>query len=213
MKKIIFTISIICFSSFVIAQTQLYENPKFDQITKEHKIIAITPFQATVKLRPKEMKELSADQVKKMELSEGENIQFAMYSWFLRRQENGKLSIKVQDPKTTNALLLQNGVTYENIASYTPNDLAKFLSVDAIISGKFETTKPMSEGASVALGLLVGFWGSTNRAVINLFIHNGIDGELLVNYNKAVDGSLGSSTDQLINTLMRKASRRISYTK
>jgi hypothetical protein len=71
----------------------------------------------------------------------------------------------------------------------------------------------MSEGASLVLGALFGFWGSTNKAVINLSIHNGTDGELLINYNKGVSGSLGSSTEDLINTLMRKASRRISYSK
>lgn len=78
--------------------------------------------------------------------------------------------------------------------------------------GTFETNKPMSEGASVALGVLVGFYGSTNKAIINLSIYNADQGELLVNYNKAVSGSIGSSTEDLINILMRKASRRISYT-
>lgn len=71
----------------------------------------------------------------------------------------------------------------------------------------------MSEGASLALGLLIGVWGSTNTATINMNVNNAEDGVLLWNYNKKVRGSLGSSTDDLINTLMRKASRRLSYTK
>lgn len=79
--------------------------------------------------------------------------------------------------------------------------------------GTFDTNKPMSEGASVALGLLIGFWGTTNSATINLSIYNAVDGELLVNYNKKVRGSIGSDNDSLINILMRKASRRIAYTK
>ncbi len=86
------------------------------------------------------------------------------------------------------------------------------MKVDAVVMGEFETDKPMSEGASVALGLLVGFWGSTNKAVLNLFIYNATDGEMLVNYHKGVNGSLGTNTDDLINKLMRKASRRIAYT-
>ena len=89
----------------------------------------------------------------------------------------------------------------------------KILGVDAIISGTYETNKPMSEGASVALGLLIGFWGSTNSAVVNMNVHNANDGVLLWNYNKKVRGSLGSSPEDLINKLMRKASRRLSYTK
>ena len=79
--------------------------------------------------------------------------------------------------------------------------------------GTFETNKPMSEAASVALGLLVGFRGNTNEAILNLSIFDRKGGDLLVNYNKAVSGSMGSSTENLINVLMRKASRRIAYTK
>lgn len=71
----------------------------------------------------------------------------------------------------------------------------------------------MSDGASIALGLLVGFWGSTNTAIVNMSVNNGADGTLLWNYNKKVRGGLGSSPEDLVNVLMRKASRRLAYTK
>ncbi|WP_332913523.1 hypothetical protein [Algoriphagus boritolerans] len=86
------------------------------------------------------------------------------------------------------------------------------LEVDAIIMGSFETNKPMSEGASVALGLFVGMYGSTNKAVLNMSIYDAEDGIQVANYNKGISGTMGSSTEDLINILMRKASRRISYT-
>lgn len=213
MKKSLFLIAFMILSATIMAQTHLYENPKFDQITKDHKIIGIVPLKTTVKLRPKDMKQMTAEQMKQLEINEGENIQFAMYSWFLKRKSNGKMGVDVQDVTTTNSLLKQNGITADNIDTYTPADLAKILGVDAVISGKFETNKPMSEGATVALAVLVGVYGPTNKAVINLFIHNAADGQLLVNYNKAITGSLGSSTEDLVNILMRKASRRITYTK
>ena len=109
-----------------------------------------------------------------------------------------------------NALILQNEI--DNLKTVTSEQLAQILGVDAVITGTFETDKPMSDGASIALGLLVGFWGTTNAATINMSVNNGSDGELLWNYNKRVAGSLGSNTDQLINKLMRKASRRLGYT-
>ena len=213
MRKLILSLLVCLLTGSIYAQTHLYENPDFDQITKGHHIIAIMPFDASVTLRPKQMKDITPEQLTRMEMSEGESVQSAMYSWFLKREKRGSLRVQVQDISKTNALLKKNGITYENMAEHTPEEIAKLLEVDAVISGKFETTKPMSEGASVALGLLVGFWGSTNKAVINLFIHNGADGALLVNYNKAVAGSIGSNTDDLINILMRKASRRVSYAK
>ncbi len=210
MKKLLFFL--IPFS--VLSQTSLYENPDFDQIADSHKIIAMVPFKTQVKLRPKQMKDMTDEQLDRLERSEGESIQSAMYSWFLKRKKRGKmLHIEIQDPKTTNALLSRQNIDYENLNEYTPMELAEILGVDAIISGDYETNKPMSEGASVALGLLIGFWGSTNTAIVNMSVHNASDGILLWNYNKKVRGSLGSSPEDLINVLMRKASRRLAYTK
>lgn len=200
------------FSLSVFAQTHLYENPNFEQIAKDHKIIAIIPFDSSVTLRPKQMKNISTEQLERMEKSEGESVQMGFYSWFLKREKRGQLTVKVQDPNKTNALLKRNGITYENMKDYTPEEIAKLLEVDALVSGTFETNKPMSEGASIVLGALVGFWGSTNKAVMNMYIHNAADGDVLINYNKALNGTIGSSTEDLINILLRKASRRIAYT-
>lgn len=210
MKKLLFLL--LPFS--VLSQTSLYENPDFESIADGHQIIAMVPFKTQVKLRPKQMKDMSEEQLDRLERSEGEGIQTAMYSWFLKRKKRGKMQrIQVQDPRTTNAKLAKLGIDYTNIIEYTPMELAKILEVDALISGDFETNKPMSEGASVALGLLIGFWGSTNSAIVNMSIHNAEDGVLLWNYNKKVRGSLGSSPEDLVNILMRKASRRLAYTK
>lgn len=214
MKKLVLSILFLAISINIAAQTNLYENPEFDEIAKSHKIIAIVPFKTQVKLRPKQMKDMSTEQLHKLEKSEGEGIQTAMYSWFLKRKKRGKLlSLEVQDPKVTTALLKRNEIDYDNIADYTPKELADLLEVDAVISGDFETNKPMSEGASVALGVLLGAWGSTNSAIINMSVNNALDGVLLWNYNKKVRGSIGSSPEDLINILMRKASRRLAYTK
>lgn len=208
--KLFITLLFLGFGTASIAQTKLYVHPEFDHLAKDHKTIAIVPFEAFVTLRPKQMKEITPEQLAEMQKGEGLAIQQSLFTWFLQRQKRGKLKLDVQDPKKTNALLQKHEV---NPALIAPEELAKILGVDAVITGRFETDKPMSEGASIALGLLVGFWGQTNSATINMSVNNGLDGKLLWNYNKRVAGSLGSSTDSLINTLMRKASRRLAYTK
>lgn len=198
----------------VLSQTSLYEHPDFDRISDSHAIIAMIPFKTQVQLRPREMKKMNEEQLAKLERSEGESIQRAMYSWFLKRKKRGKMQhIAIQDPKVTNTLLSKQNIDYENIDQYTPMELAEILEVDALISGDYETDKPMSEGASFALGLLVGIWGATNNAIVNMSVHNTADGILLWNYHKKVRGSLGSSPEDLVNILMRKASRRLAYTK
>lgn len=207
--KILFGILLFLNIGVLSAQTKLYQHPEFEQKTKDHKIIAILPFDAKVSLRPKQMKELTEEQFANMQKEEGYSVQTSMYSWFLNRKKRGKLKVDVQDPKKTNALLLQNHVDLKIVTS---EQLAEILGVDAVITGTFETDKPMSDGASIALGLVIGFWGTTNTATINMSVNNGLDGELLWNYNKKVAGSLGSNNDALINILMRKASRRLGYT-
>ena len=213
MKKLLLFTFVIFFSNSIIGQTNLFENPDFDKIAKDHKIIGVIPFKVSVTLRPRQMKDITPEQLERMEKSEGEAIQSAMYSWFLKRKKRGKLSVDIQNPATTNAKLKKTGLNIDNYEEYTPSELAKILEVDSIIMGTFETNKPMSEGATVALGLLIGFWGPTNSATINLSIYNSVDGELLVNYNKKVRGGIGSDNDDLVNRIMRKASRRIAYTK
>ena len=214
MKKLLPTILLFIFFANLNAQTNLYENPDFDNISKSHRMIAIVPFKTKVKLRPKQMKDMSTEQLDRLEKAEGEGIQTALYSWFLKRKKRGDMTtVDIQDVRTTTAILNKNDINYNNILDYTPQELAQVLGVDSVISGDFETNKPMSEGASLALGFLIGFGGSTNSAVINMSVHNAEDGKLLWNYNKKVSGGLGSSSEDLINVLMRKASRRLSYTK
>lgn len=215
MNKI--TFKLLLFATIILAaygsqaQTKLFEHPNFDNLAKDHQTIAIVPFSAKVSLRPNQMKQITPEQLKELEQGEGYAIQNSMYTWFLNRQKRGKLNINVQDPKKTNAILLKNEI--KDLKLLTPEELAKLLEVDAVITGHFETDKPMSDGASIALGLLVGFWGTTNSATVNMSVNNAADGLLLWNYNKRVSGGIGSSTDVLINTLMRKASRRLAYTK
>lgn len=195
------------------AQTNLYTDPDFETIAADHNIIAIIPFKTTVKLRPKDMKKMSGEDLNELQGNESENLQASMYSWFLKRKKRGSLSVEVQNNSKTNAILRKNQITNENLDSYTPEELAKLLEVDAVIMGTYQTNKPMSQGAAIALNLLLGAYGATNEAKINMFIYNAVDGKLLINYTKRVSGNLFSSSDDLVNVLMRKASRRIAYCK
>ena len=81
-----------------------------------------------------------------------------------------------------------------------------------MITGSFETSKPMSNTASIAIGVLFGAFGTTQTAVCNIDFYDTSDDELVVNYLKKIRGSLGSDSQDLINILMRKVTRRVPYT-
>lgn len=212
MRKHFLTLTLTLLSLISFAQTSLYKHPKFEEYAKSHETIAILPFSTSITLRPKEMKSISTSQIDKMEQDEGISVQNAMFSWFLKRDKKGASTVTFQDPITTNTKLKNFGVTYENLNDYTPDQLADILGVDAIIMGTFETSKPTSEVTNVAMNLLGGVSGASNRAVLNMNLYDANEGLLLANYNKSATGSVGSTTEQLITTLMKKASRRISYT-
>ena len=72
----------VCFVG--LSQTNFYENPRFPALSKTHETIAILPFDATIKLRPRQMKDMSPEQLTRMEVNEGEGIQGAMHSWFFK---------------------------------------------------------------------------------------------------------------------------------
>jgi len=70
MKKLLFFIAMLLSFGSIDAQTNLYEHEDFDELTKNHKTIAIVPFKTQVKLRPKQMKALKEGDLEKLEKAE-----------------------------------------------------------------------------------------------------------------------------------------------
>ena len=82
MKKVILALMLFVTVISLYGQTRLFIDPEFSKYGNDHKIIAVVPFETTIKLRPKQMKELKEDQLENMQENECYNIQNSMYSWF-----------------------------------------------------------------------------------------------------------------------------------
>lgn len=190
---------------------EIYTNPDFTTVAKDHKELAILPFKAIIKLRPKQMEKFTPEEFQKLQEDEGKGVQSALQSYFLKRKGQKGFTVSFQDINKTNALLAKNNISAENIDQYTAEELAKLLQVDGIVSGTLNTEKPMSEGASLALGLLVGYYGTTNSGKCTININDGATGALLWKYEKTLSRSLGSDTNTMIDAMMRKASRKFPY--
>ena len=65
--------------------------------------------------------------------------------------------------------------------------------------------------ASVAVGVAFGFWGPTNSGNVTINLSNAADGALLWKYDKQLSRGLGSDMNLLMDTLMRKASKKFPY--
>lgn len=120
--------------------------------------------------------------------------------------------------RQTNARLRESNLSAADLRARSPQELARVLGVDAVLTTTIRTTKPMSAGAAVALAAVsaaitgVGVFGSTNEANISASILEGSEGKLLWKYDYVAAGSLFSSPDDVVDALMRNASKRFPYT-
>lgn len=189
----------------------IYKTTDFEDVARTHKTVAIIPASVMIQLRPNEAKRTTPEQLEKNEESTGYALQEKMYGWFLRRSNKYHYTVNFQDVSQTNALLQDAKLSYKDIKKKSKSELAKLLGVDAIISASLRTDKPMNEGVAVALGVVFGVWGNTNKAFTTIDIHEGKKGNLLWKYDYEASGSVGSSPENLVNALMRNASKKFPY--
>lgn len=190
----------------------IYLAQDFRTYAPAHKTVAILPASVNIGLRPKEARNTSGDQMRNMQQQSALDFQSRIYAWLLRRQMQQHYTVEFQDVALTNSMLRKANLTDEDMRTLSPQDLAKMLGVDAVLTTSVRTSKPMSDGAAVALGVLVGAWGATNQANITVNIHDGAAGKLLWKYDFVASGSVGSSPESMVNALMRNASRKFPYT-
>lgn len=209
MKQILF----IALTAVVLASCgpQIYKATDFNNALAKHKTVAILPAEVTIQLRPNQAKGMTADQMEDLRVKTAYDVQEKMQGWFLRRSEKFNYTVTFQDVIKTNSLLKQAGITYADLRTTDRAKLAKLLGVDAVMQDRLNMEKPMSEGAAVAVGLLVGAWGNTNKVATTINIHDGTSGNLLWKYDYEASGSVGSSTTRLVDALMRNATKKFPY--
>jgi hypothetical protein len=80
-----------------------------------------------------------------------------------------------------------------------------------LVSGKIQTSKPMSTGGAIAIAALTGFSTATNKVDINVSLHDGLDSKLLFKYDHSFKGGLGSNPESLSRALMKDLSKKFPY--
>jgi hypothetical protein len=189
---------------------QIYQAKTFEQVKSEHKTVAILPFDAVTKYR-KLPKGMTEESIKESNEATGYAVQGHSYSYFLKQYAKNRYTIEFQDVDKTNALLNKAGLTYNDLNMMDKSEICELLNVDCVISGKVTMSKPMSDGAAIAIGLLVGAWGPTNETNVSMTIHDKKEASLLWKYDFVAKGSIGSSSEQLTKALMKNVSRRFPY--
>ncbi|CAH0999329.1 hypothetical protein LEM8419_00627 [Neolewinella maritima] len=185
---------------------KIYEAPGMAAATSRHQLIAILPPTVAIKGRPKDDPEALAQAAR----DDTFTFQREIYSWMLRRKQQGKIrNLEILDPETTNAKLTKAGWSIDD-RSMTPAEMAQILGVDAVITTRFNMSKPMSQGAAIALAVLAGAAGATNATTVNMDIHDAEKG-MIWNYDWEASGGLMNKAEDLVEALMRNASKRMPY--
>jgi len=122
-----------------------------------------------------------------------------------------KFNVEFQNVSNTNALLKKNGIDYNNIDVYTTKELSKILGVDAIINGSLDLNILLSKGVPTDFSLLDYFNGASNYGRIGIKISDGVTGKLLWKYEQQITKKTGKNTTELIDQMMKKASRKFPY--
>ncbi len=208
MKKIIvFFFILSVFQTY--SQKNIYENGRFDELSKNHEVLAIVPFIAKLELEQNLSKEEQIELAKR----EGYAVQDALETYFSRRKKRKKFNVEFQNIKDTNALLAQSNITYENIDVYTVKQLSEILGVDGIISGNLDLNILLSKGVPTEFKFLDYFSGDSNYGRIGVKISDGFSGKLLWKYEKEITKKTGRNTTELIDRMMKLATKKFPYDK
>lgn len=191
------------------AQKNIYEHNRFDALSKDHRVLAILPFIAHLDLKKKvDCKELNT-----LAKREGYAVQNALETYFSKRKKRKKFSVAFQNIANTNAILEQQGISYENIDIYTTQQLCNILNVDGLISGSLNLNILLSKGVSTDFDLLDYFSGDANYGRIGIKISDGNTRKLLWKYEHEISKKTGKNTTELIDKMMRSATRKFPYDK
>ncbi len=206
----LFLIGIIKADAQFEGSKQIYSSPKMRDEIAKHKIVAILPFSGSITYkRPPKNYNDSANKAEERVIEK--SLQSSMYTFLLRKADD--YSCAFQDIERTNALLKQSKV-YENIDEMTQDSICKILKVDAVIKCRYVYEKTASESGAIVKTIMFGGLGSkTGSGDLTMQIYNGSNGDLLWRFYKEMDDNVFSSTDQVIERMMRKVSRNFPYNK
>jgi hypothetical protein len=187
-----------------------YSTGSSEQVKLQHKTVAILPFDVTI-----DVKHVPQGNTQQILLGQqkrtGYDVQTSVYYYLYKEKSKNKYTVDFQDIFKTNTKLSEAGVSYETLQMMSKEEICSLLGVDAVISGKVITSRPMSVGAAVAVGALVGVWGPTNRAKATVTVHDKQESKLLWKYNFEYAGTVGSTAESLTTALMKSVSKNFPY--
>jgi hypothetical protein len=211
MKNLLLVLAVIFSTTAIIAQEsakKVFSSPNLSVAVATHKIIAILPFKTAILYR-KIPKNYDEQANKEEEASLSYNLQNNFYAVMSIKKD--VYPIKVQSSEITNDLLKENNML-NDLNSFTPNQIAKVLGVDAVMYCDYTYTRTNSEFGAILNEQLFGY-GKVATGELTMSIFNGVDGELLWRFNKTMNQESLSYPRFIIERMLSKVGRNFPYQK
>jgi hypothetical protein len=153
MKRIV---PFLLLTAFIISSScshKYYTASFFDQQTANHRVIAVLP--SEIIFSGKQPKDLTEDQIKKIEEDESKAFQQSLYSNILRYANSGKyyMFVGVQDITKTLNTLDENKISIRDSWKMDDKKLTGLLGVDAIVRMQITQKRYMSDYASYGVSV------------------------------------------------------------
>ena len=163
------------------ASSKDFLSENFPRVRSTHQRIAILPFDVRFENpnnRTNEAKnqKLFSNQEREASL----DAQKELFTYIARQVAKGRYEIAFQDFSKTNKVLSENGIRLEDIARQNKADIAKFLGVDAVISGDLAIRITQIDRRSIQISPM--FQGS-DGVETNVKLFDAISGEMLWSTN------------------------------
>ena len=173
--------------------------------------LAVTSSQKKIAILPPKISMLEGKytgRFKQSKEQESANFQKEMYAWFLKRFSQNNVSQEIQDIETTNTKLKRAGYPEKEL---TKSEICAVLGVDAVISSDYMMTKPIPQGVAVVASVLLDYEGTTNEITADMNIYDKKTDKIFWNYSNKYSGGWRSSYSDIVEDLLRNASKKMPY--
>jgi hypothetical protein len=123
---------------------------------KNHKTIAILPFEVEFDLRKKNQKQFTDKELAEVRHFMALGLQEHLYRWLISYNKKKPLSVDIQNIEITDSILSERKIRFIDLYNMSRVELAKMMDVDAVLTPNVIFAQPNSEGASIAFMLGVG---------------------------------------------------------
>lgn len=209
MKKLLILTLGLLFSLPLFSQKSVYQSSSFEELSRNHRVLAILPFATRLEMEHPDNAE--STQLQNQQRHEGYVVQEALEKFFQERNKKKEYRVEFQQVKKTNTLLKQAGITPENLDVKTTQELSRILGVDGVISGDLVMNRLLSKGVDTTFNFIDYISGKSDYGRITIKLSDGGTGKLLWRFEQVIDRKSGRNTTAIIDRMMRGTTRKFPY--